>query len=192
MRTLSSPYAWRISMTKRKDVWFILLFMVVVATAALVWFAPWQGERAPDVRVETLDGERFSLEELRGKPVIVAFWATTCPECVREIPHFKALYEEYGDQGLELIAVAMEYDPESQVRSMVEDREMPYTIAMDRDGSIARAFGDVRLTPTTFLIDPDGKIVSQRLGMVDIDRMRDRILGMLPENQVAAADSSGS
>ncbi|SEO96098.1 peroxiredoxin family protein [Aquisalimonas asiatica] len=176
-------------MTKRKDVWFILLFAVVVVTAALVWLAPWQGERAPDVRVETLDGERFTLEELRGKPVIVAFWATTCSECVSEIPHFKALYEEYSDQGLELIAVAMEYDPESQVRAMVEDRDIPYTVALDRDGSIARAFGDVRLTPTTFLVSPDGKILSQRLGMVDMDRMRERITGLLPADQVASLDT---
>ena len=178
-------------MTKRKDIWIGLLLIVVVAAAGLVWLAPWQGDRAPDVRLQTLDGDRFSLGDLRGQPVIVAFWATSCPECVKEIPYFRALHDDFNDQGLEIIAVAMEYDPESQVRAMADDRDMNYTVVLDRDGSIARAFGDIRLTPTTFLIGPDGEILHQRLGKVDMDRMRERITGLLPGEQFAGTGGNG-
>ncbi|WP_290647843.1 TlpA disulfide reductase family protein [Aquisalimonas sp.] len=172
-------------MATRKDILIGLLVVLVIASAGVAWVAPWQGERAPEVHFETLDGERFALDELQGHPTIVAFWATTCTICVQEIPHFKALYEELYPEGLELIAVAMEYDPEDQVRAMAKEREMPYRVVLDRDGSIARAFGDIRLTPTTFLIGPNGEILQQRLGMVDTDKMRERLTGLLPGEQVA-------
>ena len=171
-------------MTKRKDIWAGLIGVAVIAVAALVWLAPWQAERAPEVRLETLDGDRFALSDLRGQPTVVAFWATTCASCVEEIPHFKDLYAEFADQGFEIIAVAMEYDPPEQVRAMVDDRELPYRVVLDRDGSIARAFGEIRLTPTTFLIGPDGEILQRRLGMVDVERMRERLTGLVPGQPV--------
>lgn len=154
--------------------------VALLAGAALVWFAPWQGERAPDVRLTTLEGESLQLSELRGKPTIVTFWATTCVTCVQEIPHLADLYEELGPRGLEIIAVAMDYDPRSQVEAMVESRRMPYTIALDSDGSAARAFGDIRLTPTTVVISPTGEIIQRRLGMLDMERLRERLETMLP------------
>ena len=172
-------------MTKRKDIWAGLIGVAVIAVAALVWLAPWQAERAPEVRLETLEGDRFALSDFRGQPTIVAFRATTCASCVEEIPHFKDLHAEFADQGFEIIAVAMEYDPPEQVRAMAEDRELPYRVVLDRDGSIARAFGEIRLTPTTFLIGPDGEILQRRLGRVDVERMRERLTGLVPGQPVA-------
>ncbi|MCP1672913.1 peroxiredoxin [Natronocella acetinitrilica] len=170
---------------KLKDLLIAGVAAVIVGGAVLVWIAPWEGERAPNVQWTTLDGETVQLADLRGKPTIIAFWATTCVTCVQEIPHFAELYEELAPRGLQFVAVAMEYDPPNQVQAMVKAREMPYPVAMDQDGSVAKAFGDVRLTPTTVVIGPNGEIVQRRLGMMDMERLRERLERMLPADGAA-------
>ncbi|MBL8252383.1 MAG: TlpA family protein disulfide reductase, partial [Candidatus Competibacter sp.] len=121
----------------------------------------------------------LTLEQLRGKPVLVTFWATTCPSCTEEIPHLVELYRELHPKGLEIIGVAMAYDPPDQVRAMVEQRQIPYPIVLDTQEHIARAFDDVRLTPTSVLISPEGRIAHYRLGLLDMPKLRDAIREML-------------
>lgn len=167
-------------MLKRKDLVIGILALAIVAGAVLVWMAPWTGERAPDVTFVTLDGDEIRLAERRGKPTLVNFWATTCTTCIQEMPYLVELYEELAPHGFEIVGVAMEYDPPRQVEALVEARSLNYAIALDRDGSIARAFGQVRLTPTTFLVGPRGDIAHKRLGLLDMERLREQIIDMLP------------
>lgn len=164
---------------KAKDIAIAAFAVALFGVLAYVWFTPSGLKQAPPLVVTTLGGERISLEQLQGRPVLVTFWATTCPGCVKEMPHLVELYKELGPQGFELIALAMSYDPEDQVREMVRLKRLPYKVVLDSDGAAARAFGDVKLTPTNFLIDPNGRIVQQKLGEMDIDALRNRILGML-------------
>ncbi len=165
---------------KLKETLIAVAAVAILAAGALVWIAPWGGDRAPDVAFTTLDGESIRLSDLRGAPTLVTFWATTCVTCIQEIPHLQAMQRDYSGRGFTVIAVAMEYDPPNQVQALAEARELIYPVAMDRDGSIARAFGDVRLTPTTFLIGPDGQVLQRRLGMFDEERMRQQIERLLP------------
>lgn len=164
---------------KAKDIAITAFAIVLVSIVAYVWFTPSGIRPAPELNVTTLSGEKISLRELQGRPVLVTFWATTCPGCVKEMPHLVELYNELRLQGLEIIGLAMAYDPEEQVREMVRLKQLPYKIALDSDGAAARAFGDVKLTPTSFLIDPNGRIVQQKLGEMDMDALHNRILGML-------------
>lgn len=164
---------------KAKDIAIAAFAVALFGILAYVWFTPSGLKQAPPLVVTTLGGERISLEQLQGRPVLVTFWATTCPGCVKEMPHLVELYKELGPQGFELIALAMSYDPEDQVREMVRLKRLPYKVVLDSDGAAAQAFGDVKLTPTNFLIDPNGRIVQQKLGEMDIDALRNRILGML-------------
>lgn len=164
---------------KAKDIVIAIFVIALAGILAYVWFTPSGLKQAPDVEVTTLEGKTISLESLRGKPVLVTFWATTCPSCIKEMPHLVELYNELGPQGFELIALAMSYDPEKQVREMVKLKQLPYTVALDSDGSASKAFGDVKLTPTTFLINPEGRIVQQKLGDLDMDSLHNRIVGML-------------
>ena len=101
------------------------------------------------------------------------------------MPHLIELYQELSGSGFEIIGVAMYYDPPNQVLEMARERQIPYPVALDIDGSVAKRFGNVLLTPTSFLIAPDGKIVQQKIGEMDINKVRQRILTMLESPQKA-------
>ena len=119
----------------------------------------------------TIKGELIGLKSLRGKPVMVTFWATDCPSCIKEIPDLLALYQDYHPKGFELIAVSMGYDPPSHVVAMSEAKHLTYPVVMDLDSSYAAAFGHVEFTPSTFLLDPDGRIIARYVGLFDIENI---------------------
>ena len=119
---------------------------------------------APDVTFISLAGDKVSTHSLRGKVVMVNFWATSCATCVKEMPQIVETYNKFKGQGLEFVAVAMKYDPPNYVVNYTETRKLPFTVAMDSGGDLAKAFGDVALTPTTFVIGKDGKILKRYVG----------------------------
>lgn len=164
---------------KAKDILLGLFALALVGALAYVWLSPEGLKRAPDIALRTIDGNEINLAELRGRPVLVTFWATSCPGCVKEIPHLIELHQEFGPRGLQLVAVAMSYDPPDHVLAMRDARQIPYPIALDIKGEAARAFGDVRLTPTSFLIAPDGRIVRQKIGEMEMADVRAQIRAML-------------
>jgi peroxiredoxin len=158
----------------------ITLFMAaLLGTLAWLWLAPSGPTTRPDISLMTIKGEEIQLASLQGKPLLVTFWATTCPGCIREIPHLIELYDELAPQGLEIIGIAMDYDPPNRVLAMSKARNIPYPIALDIHADAARAFGNVRLTPTSFLMAPDGRVVYQKIGTLNMVRLREDILGML-------------
>lgn len=150
---------------------------------ALIWLAMVQMPRpiasVPELTLTTLTGNKIDLKALRGKPVVVTFWATDCPSCIKEIPDLLELYQKYQARGLELIAIAMYYDPPSHVVAMSEARHLPYPVVLDLQADYAKAFGQVALTPTTFLIAPDGSIAKQYLGRFDGQEMQHAIETLL-------------
>jgi peroxiredoxin len=89
------------------------------------------------------------------------------------------LYRDYKPRGLEIIGVAMAYDPPEQVRALVNQRQLPYPIVLDSQGQIAREFDNVRLTPTSVLVSPDGRITQYRLGLLDMPQLRAAVEAML-------------
>lgn len=128
------------------------------------WFFAAPAPKAPEVTFSTLSGKQLALSELRGKVVLVKFWATNCVSCVAQMPDNIENYNKYREQGFELVAVAMQYDPANYVINFVETRKLPFTVALDTVGQVAQAFGDVKLTPTAFLIDKNGRILKRYLG----------------------------
>jgi peroxiredoxin len=166
---------------KLKEIALGLFIILLLGGAGYLWLTPSGMQQAPAISVTTLDGQSVALSSLEGRPVLVIFWATTCPGCVKEMPHLIDLHRELGPKGFEIVAIAMAYDPPEQVRELARQKQLPYTVAID-DGSAAVAFGDVKLTPTSFLIDPQGRIVQQKLGEMDMEQLRIRILGMLAQS----------
>ncbi len=122
---------------------------------------------APEVTFIAIDGQKIPTSSLRGKVVMVNFWATSCATCVKEMPQMVETYNKFKGQGLEFVAVAMNYDPPNYVLNYAATRQLPFKVALDSNGELAKAFGDVALTPTTFLIDKDGKILKRYVGEPD-------------------------
>lgn len=166
-------------MQLNKEMLIASIALVIVLAFAAIWFMPAGLRQAPPLIGQTLDDRTLTLEQFRGKPVLVTFWATTCPSCIEEMPHLIELYQELHPKGLEIIGVAMSYDSPDRVRAMVQQRQIPYPIVLDSQEHIARAFDNVQLTPTTVLISPDGGIVQYRLGLLDLPKLRETIKAML-------------
>ncbi|HEC12397.1 MAG TPA: TlpA family protein disulfide reductase [Acidiferrobacteraceae bacterium] len=161
---------------------------LVAATAAILllvltylWLSDDGIKVAPTIDITLLDGKILSLKDLRGQPVLVTFWATTCIGCRREVPHLIALYNKYQPQGLEIVAIAMYYDPPAQVLTFKQQKNLPYTVALDLKNEAAQAFGGVRLTPTTFVINKKGRIVFQKIGEFNVEAMDTLIKGLIAE-----------
>ena len=148
------------------------LALLVVVGGLTVWLMNTRATPAPAVTFTTLSGQPVELAELRGKVVLVKFWATSCVSCVAQMPDNIENYNTYHDKGFDLIAVAMEYDPANFVRNFVDSRKLPFTVALDTQGKVAKAFGDVKLTPMAFLIDKNGNIIKRYLGLYDKTELR--------------------
>ncbi len=140
---------------------------VVLALAGAGYASFFRSTPAPDVTFISIAGEKVSTEALRGKVVMVNFWATSCVTCVKEMPAMVDTYNKFKDQGLEFVAVAMQYDRPDYVLNFTEQRALPFKVALDSSGDLARQFGDVSLTPTTFLIDKQGNIIKKYVGEPD-------------------------
>jgi peroxiredoxin len=163
MQVTSTPPAAP-SRTVRLKIAAILLAVIVGAVA----FVTLSGNKsAPDVTFVNLQGTRIPLSSLRGKVVMVNFWATSCATCVKEMPQMVDTYNKFKSKGLDFVAVAMSDDPPNYVLNYAQTRQLPFTVALDPQSTLAQAFGDVKMTPTTFLIDKQGKIIKRYLGEPD-------------------------
>lgn len=138
--------------------------VAVLALGGLAYFSLSMKEAAPDVTFTSITGEKISAKSLRGKVVMVNFWATSCTTCVHEMPQMVDTYNKYKGRGLEFVAVAMSYDPPNYVLNFAETRQLPFKVALDVQGDLAKAFGDVRLTPTTLVIDKAGNVIKRYVG----------------------------
>jgi peroxiredoxin len=139
----------------------------IAGTGYLSWRSLASATPAPDVPYTLLDGSGARLGALRGQVVLVNFWATTCASCIREMPQLVATHDKFSARGLQTLAVAMSYDPPARVATFAESRRLPFGVVIDNTGHIAQAFGDVRLTPTTFVVDKRGRIVKRYVGEPD-------------------------
>ena len=163
-----------------------------LATAAIVatlavggWLALGSGahhDPAPQVRYTLLDGKQLSTADLKGQVVFVNFWATSCTTCVAEMPDIVATYEKFRSRGYQTVAVAMSYDPPAYVANFAESRKLPFAVAIDNTGEIARSFGDVQLTPTSMLINKRGQIVKRYVGAPDFAALHKLVDQLLAES----------
>ena len=146
------------------------LYALAVAAVLVLAGATWWGGGATAAPASTfvlLDGSKRTTEDLKGKVTLVNFWATSCVTCVAEMPKVISTYEKYRAQGFDTLAVAMRYDPPAYVVNFAETRKLPFSVAIDNTGAVAHAWGDVQLTPTTYVVDKRGEIVKRYVGEPD-------------------------
>jgi thiol-disulfide isomerase/thioredoxin len=155
------------------------------AGAALTAADP-AGKPAPNFELKSLDGKSYKLADLRGKAVLLNFWATWCPPCKIEIPWFIELQKQYANQGLVVVGVAMDDDTNKQkvVSDFVNQMKIDYPILLGTD-QVADQYGGVDALPTTFFIGRDGKIVRRVMGLAGHSEFEDAIQAALREGQSA-------
>ena len=136
---------------------------------------------APMATYVLLDGSQKTSADLQGRVTLVNFWATSCATCVAEMPQIIATYDKYHAQGFDTLAVAMAYDPPSYVIHFAETRQLPFEVAIDNTGAAAKAWGEVQLTPTTFLVNKRGAIVKRFVGAPDFPELHKLIEKLLKE-----------
>ena len=138
-------------------------------------------EPAPASSFVLLDGSTLTSAQLQGKVSLVNFWATSCTSCVAEMPELIATYNKFKGRGYETLAVAMSYDPPSYVVNFAQTRQLPFKVAIDNTGSLARDWGDVKLTPTTFLVNKRGEIIKRFVGTPNFVELHQLIEKLLAE-----------
>lgn len=157
----------------------LILFALTLIVGLFVinWLNSSSGIR-PELSFTDIDGQQHSMSQYAGKPILLTFWATDCPGCIQEMPDLVALYDEYAKQGLVMIEVAMAYDSLDHIKAMRDERKLPFIITWDNKSEIALAFDNVRVTPTHFLIAPEGDIVMRKIGNISLDYMHDKLQKM--------------
>ncbi|HEY9164642.1 MAG TPA: TlpA disulfide reductase family protein [Candidatus Kryptonia bacterium] len=130
--------------------------------------APSQNEFASDFSWYDNSGKLVSLKSLRGKTVLINFWATWCGPCKAELPDIESISKEYASKGLVIVGVSVDKGSDllNQVSSFVSDNGLTYQIVIDND-DVADAFGNINVIPTSFIVDKDGKIATRWLGERD-------------------------
>lgn len=158
--------------------WGVLILLIV---AVVAWYRIDIYRAMPKTAFILLSGKKVETTELHGKVVVIHFWATSCASCVKEMPKLSAFYEQFKNQGMDMIAIAMSYDPPMYVMNFAQTRQLPFKVAMDTTGSAAQAFGKVQLTPTTFIIDRQGKIIQHYIGEPDWSHLQRTVQQALAE-----------
>ena len=161
---------------------FHSLFLVVSVALGSAVISGCSPTPAPDSTFVLLDGSRFQSSTLKGKVTLVNFWATSCVSCVAEMPHLVETYQKFQAKGYETVAVAMSYDPPAYVVNFAQSRKLPFKVAIDNTGDVARAWGDVKLTPTSFVVNKRGEIVKQFVGQPNCAELHALIERLLAES----------
>ena len=159
-------------MTQR--LWSLLAALVLAVVAAAVYLGTGRAA-APAATFVLLDGSTRTSADLQGRVTLVNFWATSCVSCVAEMPQIAATHEKFRARGYQTLAVAMRYDPPAYVVNFAQTRKLPFDVAIDNTGAVAKAWGDVQLTPTTFIVDKRGEIVKRYVGAPDFNELHQLI-----------------
>ncbi|HEY9323067.1 MAG TPA: TlpA disulfide reductase family protein [Candidatus Methylopumilus sp.] len=154
-------------MTKR-SLWLLLVLLTLLV---LFFLSLATNKKVPEIAVTSITGEAIKLYQDKNNFTIINFWATDCPGCIKEMPGLTNIYNQLKGQGLQIIAVSMSYDPPNQVLNFTQKNKIPFPVVLDVDGQIARSFGDIRLTPTSILIDKNGKIIDKVIGELDFNKL---------------------
>ncbi len=158
------PITWQ----KIKQAFLIIALLLSVVAIAYTVSQP---KVAPAADFTTIKGEQISMRELKGKVVLINFWATSCRSCIEEMPNLINTYQQYQNKGFEIIAVAMPYDPPAQVVAFTKQKKLPFPVMHDSYGNITRQFGGVNVTPTAYIYDKTGKRIQNTVGTLNFEQL---------------------
>ena len=159
-----------------------IIFSALLIFLTSLYLISFQKETINNLNMTSIQGEKITSNDLLGKVVLINFWATDCPSCIAEMPDLIETYNKYKKQNFELIAVSMFYDPPSRVLSFSKNNKLPFSVVLDLEKKIASQFNGVTLTPTSFLIDHEGKIINKIIGEINFDEFTNILEKALKES----------
>jgi peroxiredoxin len=154
-----------------------LLFVAAICFAAAAQAQPSEGQSVPAFETRLLDGTALPAAALKGKVVLVVFWATWCPACQKELPELQKLYDRHRARGFEILALSVDADRYT-VEEFWKDHEYGFPVAM-RAPEHTRAFGPIKATPTLFVIDRRGVLRLAHVGGMEGRKLESRLLPLL-------------
>lgn len=158
------------------------LTLILLGLIAYLWFRPParvsdENVVPPAWQVTLPDGRVVSSESLRGKVVLVNFWATWCPYCRKEKPVIDDFWQEYRARGFEVVSISVD-DPADKIAAWMRDKGYVF-MAAPTNASVAAAFGPVASVPTSFIVDADGHIRHKIAGQVHYPRLESLVTPLL-------------
>lgn len=194
--------------TRGKDRSSLALVVAAVVVAGMLYFGFHAARRsgttstpgvtksklAPDFTLQALDGQNMTLSNLRGKAVLLNFWATWCGPCKIEMPWFVELQNQYGAQGLQVVGVAMDDSSKDDIAKFAKDMGVNYPVLLGKE-AVGDAYGGVPALPETFFIGRDGKIVDKIIGLkgkAEIEDSVKKALSTQPGNSQAVAANTAA
>jgi peroxiredoxin len=156
-----------------------IISIFLIAFVAVLLFLSLQTNSVKNLNLITISGEKITSQQLLGKITLINFWATDCPGCINEMPGLIETYNQYKDQGLEVIAVAMYYDPPSRVISFTKNNNLPFPVVLDTNKEIIGKFNNVKLTPTSIILDKNGYVINTIIGEIDFNEFNKNLINLL-------------
>ena len=156
-----------------------IISIFLIAFVAVLLFLSLQTNSVKNLNLITISGEKITSQQLLGKITLINFWATDCPGCINEMPGLIETYNQYKDQGLEVIAVAMYYDPPSRVISFTKNNNLPFHVVLDTNKEIISKFDNVKLTPTSIILDENGYVINTIIGEIDFNEFNKNLIKLL-------------
>lgn len=150
----------------------IIVILVFAALLVFIWVNTIHKvpeviyKQAPEFTLLDINGNKVNLSDFKGKVVILDFWATWCPPCIAEIPHFIELYDEYKNRGLEVIGISMDRNGQRVVPPFAEEKGINYILLLG-DDEVTDLYGGIISIPTTFILDREGGIRKRYMGYRD-------------------------
>lgn len=147
-------------------------FLICLTLGSSIFLGGCLSEQAPKLTFTNIEGVEITPNDYKGEVFLVNFWATSCTTCVKEMPKIIETHNMFKDQGFRTFAIAMSYDRPDYVVNFAKTRNLPFDVVLDLTGNIAKSYNDVKLTPTTFLIDRQGEIVKTYVGEPDFKALQ--------------------
>ncbi len=144
-----------------------ILLVLAIGILSYLYFSSDRSSASSDIseipafEIETITGQKLNTDDLKGKVVLINFWATWCPPCREEMPYFENIYKKYKNKGFTIVAISVDVN-ENFVRDFVKEYGVSFPVAMDKEG-LSDMYG-VSYLPMSFLYDRNGKLIKRKIG----------------------------